>query len=103
MKILTNCTFPWVYQSYLKWFADHARPGAVPKQEEELAGAHSYNEDIFDDGHIVLSRMVYYVMLGPSEAQSGQPELFGFTELNLMECNGCEDVEQVIAVEYALL
>lgn len=103
MNNLNSCTFTWVYQHYLAWFAEHARPGTAPKPEEQLVGAYSYNEDVFDDGHIILSRMVYYVPLPSSEAKSGRPELFGFTELNLMEESRDGDIEGITAVEYALL
>lgn len=103
MNNLNCCTFTWVYQHYLNWFAERARPDAAPKPEDEIVGAYSYNEDVFDDGHIILSRMVYYVPLTSSEAKSGRPELFGFTELNLMEESSDGDVEGITAVEYALL
>lgn len=103
MNIINGCTFAWVYQCYLSWFRDRARPGAAPKQEEELIGAYSYNEDVFEDGHIYLNRVVYYVPLNSCEAKSGKPEVFGFSELNLLEKDCCGDIEEIIPVEYALI
>lgn len=103
MKASLPCTFSWIYQTYLEWFSGRARPGAVPRQEEEIAGASCYSEEIFDNGHVVLNRVVYYVPLKASEAISGVPEMFGFTELNLMEANPDGDIEEITPVEYALL
>ena len=103
MNNLNGCTFAWVYQRYLSWFSDHARSGAAPKTEEDLAGTYSYNEDVFDDGHILLNRVVYYVTLSPPESSSGRPEVFGFTELNMMKQDPGGDIEELVPVEYALL
>lgn len=103
MYNVNGCNFTWIYQCYLDWFSSHARPGAAPMPEEELAGVQAYNEDVFDNGSIVLSRVVYYVPLAPSEAKSGRPELFGFTELNLLQGNGEGDIRDIAPVEYALL
>ncbi|ANU54117.1 hypothetical protein I5Q82_10125 [Acutalibacter muris] len=103
MNNLNGCTFTWVYQHYLSWFSDHARSDAIPKREEEIVGAHSYNEDVFSDGHISLNRVIYYVPLKQSEAKSGKPEIFGFTELNLLEEDSSGDIEKITPVEYALL
>lgn len=103
MYNLNGCTFSWVYQRYLSWFTDHARDDAVPKLEEEMAEAYSYNEDVFDDGHILLNRIVYFVPLNSWETKSGNQEMFGFTELNLLEEDSVGDVERVVSVEYALI
>lgn len=103
MNDLKSCTFSWVYQYYLAWFADRAQPGAAPKSEEEIIGTYSYNEDIFDDGHITLSRVVHYVPLTSREAKSGKPELFGFTELNLIEERSDGEIAKIVPVEYTLL
>lgn len=103
MNNLNGCTFSWVYQSYLLWFSEHARPGAAPKPDEELIGAYSYNEDVFEDGHIYLNRVVYYVPLDSREAKSGKPEIFGFSELNLMEKDEIGDIKGITPVEYELI
>lgn len=98
-------TFPWIYQRYLDWFRVHARPEAHPKTEEELIGFHIGGEDVYDGSLIQLHRLIYSVPLTGSEALSGKAELFGFSELNLMEKSdaGDDDVVAVTAIEYELL
>ncbi len=39
----------------------------------------------------------------PSESSSGRPEVFGFTELNMMKQDPGGDIEELVPVEYALL
>ena len=93
----------WVYPRYCTWFSDHALPDALPKRKEEIADSFAYGEDVFEDDQILLNRAVYYIPLSAAEAKSGQPEMFGFTELNLMKIGDDGDVSEIVAVEYTLL
>lgn len=103
MKKSILCSFDWLYQSYLSWFHSHARPEAFPKNGEEIVSSFSNSEEIFNNGRVVLNRLVYYVTLPSADSVSGKPEVFGFTELNLMEDDGCGNFLEVTPVEYAVL
>lgn len=101
MGIHQGYNFQRIYEAYLMWFHDKARPSAVPKGKEDLLQYQSGHEDVYEDAGVLLNRMFFVIPLLPSESKSGQFELFQFSELNLMKKDiKSDDTEEVISVEY---
>lgn len=87
MSIRNGNDFNWVYDRYLVWFRDNAKPAATPQGEEELFRFSLGNEDVFEQDAVLLNQMFFAVTLRPSESLTGQLQLFTFSELNLMMKN----------------
>ncbi len=84
MSIRNGKNFNWVYDRYLAWFHDNAKPTATPQSKEELMRFPLGNEDVFEQDAILLNQIFFAVPLRPSDSLTGQLRLFAFSELNLM-------------------
>lgn len=101
MGMQRGYSFDRIYEDYLHWFHEKARSSAVPKEKEELLQYQIGHEDVFENSTTLLNRMFFFIPLLPSESNSGRPELFIISELNLMKKDDCcDEVEEVIPVEY---
>lgn len=107
MSIKNGNDFQWVYQRYLEWFQEHARPSAAPWGEDKLLETVSHYEDVFENERLILNRMFYTVALLPSESKIGLLERFTFSQLTLMEKvpmpDGTDEIFESVPVEHTLL
>lgn len=96
-------TLEHIYQEYLTWFRERARPGCTPANIGQITGLNSINEDVFEDEDMVINRIYYHIPLSALFSHSGKLEVFSFSSLNLMEkCpNGEErELRLVLPLEY---
>jgi len=103
MGIVNEQDFETVYQDYLTWFRERARPNANPKEKEELLGCQIFHEDIFENDNLLLNRMYFLIPLSPSQSKSGELEAFQFSELNLMmkiHADKIDEIAGILCVEY---
>lgn len=103
MGIANGQDFETVYQDYLAWFWERARPTANPKEKEEVLGCQIFHEDIFENDDILLNRMYFLIPLSPSQSKSGALETFRFSELNLMlkiHMESAEEITDILPVQY---
>ncbi len=91
-------TFEMLYADYLLWFRERAKEQAVAWEQEEFPRFQSLNEDVFQEGGIVLNRAYYLVPLLPEHSRSGRLEVFAFSELNILFQNYEGDV--ILTAEY---
>lgn len=105
MGISIGHGFEAVYQHYLAWFRERAKPGASPKEKDTLLGWQSFHEDVFENPHFILNRVYFLIPLSPAQSRSGTLEIFRFSELNLMrkaQYNGMEEIAEIYPVEYRI-
>lgn len=98
MGIVNGQDFETVYQDYLAWFREQARPTANPREKEELLGCQIFHEDIFENDNILLNRMYFLIPLSPSQSKSGALEIFRFSELNLMLKMCSDKIDHVVGI-----
>ena len=104
MSIQNGKDFKWVYERYLAWFHQNAKPTAAPKDEEGLLRFSLCHENVFEQDVVFLNQLFFAVPLLPSVSLPGQFRLFVFSDMNLMKkIPEIDDFDDITPVEYAVI
>ncbi len=98
MQMNQRHTFEELYDDYLAWFRKRAKDQTTAWSREDFSRFQSLNEDVFENGRILLNRVYYLVPLLPGQSRSGRLEVFSFSELNMLFRDYAGDV--ILTAEY---